>query len=64
MDAEQQRKRTAAVVLAIVAVVLALWSLYRSFGPRSQWGSAAPQMAPGNAPGPAAAPAPLPPPPR
>ena len=55
-------KRIAAVAFAVAAVALALWSLYRSYGPQSQWGSQAPRMLPGISGGPAPTPAPMPPP--
>ena len=61
-DTEQEWKRRAAVAFAVVAVALALWSLYRSYGPQSQWGSGAPRMVPGISGGPAPTPAPMPPP--
>jgi hypothetical protein len=52
-------KTAAVVAIAALALALALFSLYRTFGPRSQWGSQAPPMTGGGPMAPT--PAPLPP---
>jgi hypothetical protein len=52
-------KTPAVVAILALALALALFSLFRSFGPRSQWGSQAPPMT-GSSPM-APTPAPLPP---
>lgn len=48
-----------AALAAAVAVALALLSLWRSFAPRSQWGSDAPPMQGGGALAPSPAPPPV-----
>jgi hypothetical protein len=54
------RLKTALVVaVTLLAVALAILSLYHSLGPKSQWGSQAPEMKGGGPMAPT--PAPLPP---
>jgi hypothetical protein len=52
-------KTAVVVAITVVALALALLSLYRSYGPKSQWGSEAPTMRRGGPMAPS--PAPLPP---
>ena len=51
-------KTAAVVAIAALALALALLSIYRSFGPRSQWGSQAPPMTGGSPMAPTPAPSP------
>jgi hypothetical protein len=52
-------KTALVVAITVLALALALLSLYRSYGPKSQWGSQAPPMTGGGPMAPT--PAPLPP---
>jgi hypothetical protein len=58
-SAPDRLKIAVLVAVAVLAIALAILSLYRSLGPTSQWGSQAPTMKGGGPMAPT--PAPLPP---